>query len=81
MVLINQKIWLNLLFLIKFMVHIKVLGTLHKGGPFCEFKTTKSSNREGVKYKVLHLEKSEKRPKRSVYKVLRMKYLNKMENT
>ena len=28
------------------------------------------ANHEGVKYKALHVEKSEKRPKRSIYKVV-----------
>ena len=41
-----------------------------KVGHFVSLRLQRVANREGVKYKVLHLEKSEKRPKRSVYKVL-----------
>lgn len=39
-------------------------------GDFVSLKLQRVANHEGVKYKALHVEKSEKRPKRTVYKVV-----------
>jgi hypothetical protein len=41
-----------------------------KVGDFVSLKLQRVANHEGVKYKVLHNEKTENRPKRNVYKVL-----------
>ena len=39
-------------------------------GDFVSLKLQRVANHEGVKYKALYVEKSEKRPKRTVYKVV-----------
>ena len=39
-------------------------------GDFVSLKLQRVANHEGVKYKVLYVEKTEKRPKRSIYKVV-----------
>lgn len=39
-------------------------------GDFVSLKLQRVANHEGVKYKALHVEKSEKRPKRTIYKVV-----------
>ena len=41
-----------------------------KVGDFVSLKLQRVANHEGVKYKALHIEKSEKRPKRNIYKVV-----------
>ena len=41
-----------------------------KVGDFVLLKLQRVANHEGVKYKALHVEKSDKRPKRTVYKVV-----------
>ena len=39
-------------------------------GDFVSLKLQRVANHEGVKYKALYVEKSEKRPKRTIYKVV-----------
>ena len=39
-------------------------------GDFVRLKLQRVANHEGVKYKALYVEKSEKRPKRNIYKVV-----------
>jgi len=41
-----------------------------KIGDFVQLKLQRVANHEGAKYKALHVEKSEKRPKRTIYKVV-----------
>ena len=45
-----------------------------KVGDFVSLKLQRVANHEGVKYKALYVEKSEKRPKRNIYKVVRENY-------